>query len=1026
MSREFHEWLDTLRARRERWVSASHENNFDRGIWNATVDKYADPSHFIFELLQNAEDASASWVRFRLEPSCILFEHDGRPFDRDDIEGITGIGNTTKLDDGHKIGCFGIGFKSVYVVTERPEVHSLIEDEPLAFAIENLVVPRLIATSHGEQTTQIVLPLRADRAALALTRAREGLAASGARSLLFLRHIKRLEWIDGDACGRADVSDADGSVRSIRSTLPDGSTHLHRFLILARLIEHQKDRKQYEVKAALRLNSGGDLIAEEAPTRLMVFFETEEPTGLHFTIHGPFQLTDNRGNIKRDDPWNAELVDAIATMIADALPDLRDRGMLKRTILDLLPNATDELPPAFAPILTTIVAKFAKEELIPAQGGGFATVSAAIRGPVDLRDLLGETGLAEFGGKPDRRWITAALRNSRADAFIATLKVGECNFGDFFAAFQHVFGRQTLYLKSDTEWRTRGLSWFNALSDERLQHFYLLLDSALKAQKRTASISDLQFVRLEDGCCHSPRHAVLAPVDSGLDPEAEQCDLFLVKKSLIRLGRGRGKDVEQFLRRVGVKDVDERAYLGAIIRTQYKGEGTRPNRERHLQHMRRFLRWWKEHDDVGMFADVAFVRAGTENECHDPDDIYFGAPFLESALPTIYDGSIDGRDRVALWEGYKGLQRKDLIAFLTKCGVEDGLSVVSTTVLYDHPFSHELRYGFGGARHTGSGVNVDYRINELPKMLERSDPAISRLVWDTVSAVGATPMVARFSPNQAHAAHRHPSTLALALRNAAWIPTKDGSLRKPSTITAGDLAKGFTVGGNEEWLRAIGFAEEHRQRSEQHKARRQAGELIGLSPELVDQLGNLSPDALAALNADLIRTIHSRSLEPADFPEREPGNPTRRAERLAARTLSAPTKTYEIRERSVRTSNVESRTLARTYLEDHYTNRLGEMVCQGCHGKMPFSLPDGSPYFEAVECLDSLEKERAENHLALCPTCAAKWRYANPVTDEDLRVKIAQATSPEIMVDLAGAPIRVRFTQVHFDDIRTVGGIASP
>ena len=171
MSTTFLDWLGALRARRERWVNANHENNFDRGIWNATVEKYADPSHFIFELLQNAEDAGASWVRFTLESDRIVFEHDGRPFDRDDIEGITGIGNTTKLDDGHKIGCFGIGFKSVYVVTERPEVHSRIEGAALAFAIEDLVVPKLIDTAHGDDTTQFVLPLRADRAELAVTRA---------------------------------------------------------------------------------------------------------------------------------------------------------------------------------------------------------------------------------------------------------------------------------------------------------------------------------------------------------------------------------------------------------------------------------------------------------------------------------------------------------------------------------------------------------------------------------------------------------------------------------------------------------------------------------------------------------------------------------------------------------------------------------------------------------------------------------------------------------------------------------------
>jgi hypothetical protein len=122
---------------------------------------------------------------------------------------------------------------------------------------------------------------------------------------------------------------------------------------------------------------------------------------------------------------------------------------------------------------------------------------------------------------------------------------------------------------------------------------------------------------------------------------------------------------------------------------------------------------------------------------------------------------------------------------------------------------------------------------------------------------------------------------------------------------------------------------------------------------------------------------------------------------------------------------VESRTLARTYLEDHYTNPLGEMVCQGCHDKMPFNRPDGSPYFEAVECLDTLEKEQAENHLALCPTCAAKWRHANPVNDADLRVKLADAASPEIIVELAEVPTRLRFTQVHLDDMRIVAGIKS-
>lgn len=78
-----------------------------------------------------------------------------------------------------------------------------------------------------------------------------------------------------------------------------------------------------------------------------------------------------------------------------------------------------------------------------------------------------------------------------------------------------------------------------------------------------------------------------------------------------------------------------------------------------------------------------------------------------------------------------------------------------------------------------------------------------------------------------YAAKKRPSSLAIVLRNTAWILTKDGSLRKPDETTAADLAKGYVIGGNEEWLRAIGFGEHARQRSEQHRARRQAGELTG-------------------------------------------------------------------------------------------------------------------------------------------------------------------------------------------------------
>ena len=80
------------------------------------IQLYTDKSHFVYELLQNAEDAGASQIKFHLTETAIEIFHDGRPFDEKDIDGVCGIANGTK-EDGTRIGHFGIGFKSVYCYT---------------------------------------------------------------------------------------------------------------------------------------------------------------------------------------------------------------------------------------------------------------------------------------------------------------------------------------------------------------------------------------------------------------------------------------------------------------------------------------------------------------------------------------------------------------------------------------------------------------------------------------------------------------------------------------------------------------------------------------------------------------------------------------------------------------------------------------------------------------------------------------------------------------------------------------------
>ena len=106
---EFKKLLDDRQA----WVDANNRqyNQFDlNGLLSSL---YSDSSHFLFELLQNAEDAKAKNVKFSLTPEEFRIWHDGNDFNFEDINSITSINNSTKVDDFTQIGKHGIGFKSV-------------------------------------------------------------------------------------------------------------------------------------------------------------------------------------------------------------------------------------------------------------------------------------------------------------------------------------------------------------------------------------------------------------------------------------------------------------------------------------------------------------------------------------------------------------------------------------------------------------------------------------------------------------------------------------------------------------------------------------------------------------------------------------------------------------------------------------------------------------------------------------------------------------------------------------------------
>ena len=91
-------------------------------------DLYQDSKRFIYELLQNADDASVDKqkvsVSIRLFGDNLVVAHTGKNFDDRDLRGISGVADGTKKKADDKTGYKGIGFKAVFGQSEKVTVYS--------------------------------------------------------------------------------------------------------------------------------------------------------------------------------------------------------------------------------------------------------------------------------------------------------------------------------------------------------------------------------------------------------------------------------------------------------------------------------------------------------------------------------------------------------------------------------------------------------------------------------------------------------------------------------------------------------------------------------------------------------------------------------------------------------------------------------------------------------------------------------------------------------------------------------------
>ena len=1025
--------IESLAEKRQRWIDINRENNFEEGIKRLLTELYPDNAHFIYELLQNAEDQRATRVQFSLNKNCLEFKHDGsRLFNLKDIESITSIGASTKRDDPTSIGKFGVGFKAVFAYTNTPEIHS----GDFHFTIKDLVVP---VTSEAdkkisnEKETLFIFPfdhpikhpLQAEK------EIKRGLESLGNNTLLFLNNIRLIEYHLPDGLSgsleRMDHNNGMIEICARHAGEEKAVTHWLRYQKDINVVDEDNQPKTCQVAIAYRLRQQEEKGKKQNHVKwqiiplnhgqVSIYFPAEKETSnLRFHIHAPFASTVARDSV-RDSEANNQLRDGIAELVVDSLSDIRDRKMLKMGFLAVLPNESDSLASFYEPIRKAVVHAFKTKPLTPTRSGTHAPSTSLYRGPAKISKVLQDQDLSLLTSDKPPLWAAnPPQQNQREDRFLDSLEIASWGWTELPYAF------------SDDEKIESIEEWITQKDDAWMMSFYELLGEACEIHYAGVRVKNVRIVRVMQGQSIQhvrPEEAFFSPDENSPPPD----NIYIVKPSIYTAGRNNSKKrlAAAFLEHIGVRPFDERAIIELELKKY--SDGKKSINEEHYKDIINFIHYWNKSGDIAPFLGQSFlIGKSLENKLYwtNPEQLYIDTPYKDTGLRHI-EKHLGKRD---LWEDYKeeldDTDFKIFVQFLKAAKVTYKLEINETSMIWNNPQHKDLIKGLGGKKETDTQIKKDYRINSLDGYIDLKSIPVSRLIWKTLLEANQDVAKARYRPNQTHPVREVDSKLIHTLKNNDWIPDKESVFRNPKDMSRDQLRDDFPYDDRNGLLTAIGFGEHEKKRTAEYTAKNQKAQELGFeSTEEADKLARLARLAKEKGKSldDIMLELQPKNNHQPDFPSRNVSNPDRRQERTYEQFNDAQEKEYEKKERSVRTTR--GAIDPTTWLRNQYTNETDQMVCQICKEEMPFRKRDGTYYFEKKEILSRkyLPKEHEAQHLALCPLCAAKYDEFVKKDDEAMRAlkeKIFNAVNGEIPITLGDEKTSIRFVESHLLDLTTI------
>lgn len=1027
-----------LKQLRMEVVQANRRNGTDVGMKKLLTDLYPGRAHFIYELIQNADDAGATEVTFELKTNRLTFSHNGkRLFNLDDIKSITNVGQSTKKDDGTTIGKFGIGFKSVYSYTSHPVINS----GKFHFQIYEMMIPEEIDETYpfysSSQQTVFILPfdLKDKPAWKSFDEIQEVLKNLSEETVLFLRNIKDITFEVSENLYEISKKQKDNLVElHLESPGKTSSVFYLKFSKLAKIetkdgvkilpvdIAYRLEKKEQKSKLSVlnilsTLSDKYQIVPLSSDRSVYVSFLAEkEHSGLLFCINSFFATTPSRDSI-RDTDENRALLSELVKLQEESLQFIRDNGFLNIDFLSVLPNSKDNLSDFYRPFYDNVVRLFREKHYMISKEDSYVPANRLLSGsPSAVTDIFTIPDLVKLSGDysylPIEGWSrNSPQKSSRADIFITDLQIKKWGIDDFVEFLTYV----------NKDKRNRIVEVLTSKTTQQITNLYCLI-AELKEPPSSYTIADAPIFKLVNGSFASIRDRIYL-LEEGEKYGSHQSEHNFILPELY-FGQAKKKEqVLKFLKGLDIGCFSTNALCSEIL-DKYDEIDFVPDVEEHINDIETLIKFHKFSPEEVNTRKILQTESGNYTY---PNKIFIGFPYLNNAeldrlssilgivpLSSIY------KDRL------KPSSLESFLKVLKNSNVITGLTIKKVSACTNPLYREKL---MASRRSSPYATDDDYTIEGLNSILTSSKFTYiaSRLIWNFLLNVPEEYLQASYAPNRSCSTKHCDSQFVQLLSRHQWVLHSDGFLYTPEESSIDDLPDNWTRPKSIDpysipTLKAVGFGKQLESLSLRAQKENEACQTIGLPVQYLAVVLKAVNSGRTPEELDSAWSSIAVRMEP--MPVDDSVNPERRKEVVEKEFSNAGNQERVIKERTVRSS--EDKSKARAYLKRMYTDDGGYLRCQMCHDRMPFKKKDGEFYFEATQIAQNMKKEFPAQYLCLCPNCAAE--YSEWIIKGDESKNFIQAILHRGTVDadeMFNVPIRLSngkllyfyFTQKHFIDI---------